>query len=456
MYPFLMTVSQKPARIVRFMVSPSKLGRIESRFCPTFGVGAFLLLAFSFLASATAVHAQASRPYLKDKIAAVWTFAIHFKEQQDIEALPEQVSCAVAPGSGKALIANGKPDQDATLAFGKAIAALRSLVPLNYPIPQDPLSGLDITLSFEKADLPHLGAGQSLAYAVAAYSALTSTPLLSDVALAGAIDEAGNVGPVEAVDLLVQSAVQKSLSTIILPAQNQPEIDQLSKDLKLKIRIVLVNNLHQALFYSLGHWGPQGQTYLYLLQVYRYALYFLALKDFPHATYFFHELAARLPEDTSFPLWLATVEEQRASAEANELVAQGLALLSSGDLDAARQKIEAALKSQPDSTAAKDAFARLVAVEQDSEPPQVKLVTPESNVFSPQQEVKVYASDNFGIKSVTIYIDGEAICSGNTVPFRPTLDTTALSPGTHLLRVEVTDISGNVSREDRPFYAGSP
>lgn len=415
-----------------------------------------LVLPLLLYALGGASGAEESRRPVRDVIGAAWTFAVHFKGEADLEVMPERVSCSLQPGTGRALIANGKPDSEASAAFGRAIAALRALAPLGYPLPNDPLSGLDVTLTFGKGDLPHQGAGQGLAYAVAAYSVLTSTLLLGDVALAGTIDEAGNVGAIESVDLLVQSAAQHPLSTLILPAQNQPDLDLLPKELRLKVRVVLVQNLHQALFYSLGRWGPQGQTYLYLLEVYRRAAYCLDLGDFAHANYFFRELAARLPEDTSFPLWLGTVEERRAEAQEKGLLAEALTFLSSGDVAAARKKIEAALQARPGSSAAKEALKHLIAVENDPQPPEVSVSVEDGQEFAPQQEVIVRASDNYGVARVAIYIDDEPVASADIVPFRATLDTSGLVAGTHLLKIEVSDISGNVTKRESHFLVGSP
>jgi len=413
--------------------------------------GALLLwLALLFSALPDTVSAQGAAA-VKDIVGSVWTFALHFKAEEEAEALPEHINCSLKVGSGKALIANGSPDSDATAAFGNAIASLRTLPALGYPLTGDPLAGLDITLTFAKGNLPHLGGGQGLAYAVAAYSALTSAPALGDVALAGTLDAAGNVGPIESADLLVKAAADKPLSTVILPAQNQADVELLPKEVKLKVRIVLVQNLHQALFYSLGRWGPQGQSYLYLQEVYRRAVNYLWAGDFDHAVYFFRELQARLPEDTSFALWLSTLEERRAEAQSKKLVDEALHLLYSGDLAGARGKIEAAMAVKPDSPEAKEALARLVAVEQDPQPPQLSVNVEEGQRFAAQQEVVVRATDNYGIAKVAVSVDGELVASGNSVPLTTVLDTTSLAAGSHSLRVEVTDISGNMSKIERSF-----
>lgn len=420
------------------------------------GKSLFLLAALLLCASGhSALSQEFTRP-ARDAIGTAWTFSIHFKGEQDLEVIPERVRCSLQAGSGKAFIANGKPDEEASDAFGAAVASLQNLAPLGYPLPSESLSGLDITLTYGKGEFPHLGAGQSLAQAVAAYSILTSTPVLGDVALAGTVDEAGKIGAIESVDLLVQSAAQHPLSTIILPAENQPQIDLLPKELRLKIRVVLVQNLHQALFYALGPWGPQGQTYLYLLEVYRRAVNCLSLGDFAHADYFFKELALRLPEDTSFPLWFAAVEEKRAESEEKALLGEASALLTAGDLPGARKKIEQALQARPDSQAVKQVFERLVAMENDSQPPQVSASVQDGQEFAPQQEIVVRATDNYGITQVSISIDGEQVAYGNSVPFSATIDTVGLTPGSHVLKIQVADPAGNVSALQSAFVVPTP
>ena len=54
----------------------------------------------------------------------------------------------------------------------------------------------------------------------------------------------------------------------------------------------------------------------------------------------------------------------------------------------------------------------------------------------------VRATDNYGVTQVSISIDGEQVAYGNSVPFRATIDTIGLTPGSHVLRLEVSDPHG--------------
>ena len=79
----------------------------------------------------------------------------------------------------------------------------------------------------------------------------------------------------------------------------------------------------------------------------------------------------------------------------------------------------------------------------------------EGQEFAPQQEVVVRATDNYGVDRITIYVDNERVIDSDSAPCRATLDTTALPVGIHLMRIEVADIAGNVTKRDYHFQLGS-
>ena len=77
-------------------------------------------------------------------------------------------------------------------------------------------------------------------------SALAGRAIRKDVAMTGEITLRGNVLPVGGVKEKVLAARRARVSTIILPAQNKRDIDEVAKEPFKDIRFVYVENMRQV------------------------------------------------------------------------------------------------------------------------------------------------------------------------------------------------------------------
>ena len=83
---------------------------------------------------------------------------------------------------------------------------------------------------------------------------------------------------------------------------------------------------------------------------------------------------------------------------------------------------------------------------QDSEVPTVSITEPLGGaVVSGTVDVVVEASDDIGVESVSLEVDGAGLGTSSTAPYRFDWDTTAGPNGSHVLRATASDAVGNVS-----------
>lgn len=82
----------------------------------------------------------------------------------------------------------------------------------------------------------------------------------------------------------------------------------------------------------------------------------------------------------------------------------------------------------------------------DTTPPSVKFTSPTNDAtVSGTVSVQVSASDNVGVASVTLYLDGTAVASTSTAPYAFSWNTTSVVDGVHTLKAVAVDAANNTS-----------
>ena len=87
--------------------------------------------------------------------------------------------------------------------------------------------------------------------ATALVSALSERPARNDVAMTGEITLAGRILPIGGVKEKILGAVRAGISTVILPAKNEADLEDLPDMIRSKLKIHLVEYLGDALAHSL-------------------------------------------------------------------------------------------------------------------------------------------------------------------------------------------------------------
>ena len=78
-------------------------------------------------------------------------------------------------------------------------------------------------------------------------SALTGRRVRKDVAMTGEISLRGNILPVGGIKEKVLAAHRMGISTILLPKDNKPDLDELPEQVRNDIRFVLISKADDAL-----------------------------------------------------------------------------------------------------------------------------------------------------------------------------------------------------------------
>ena len=85
----------------------------------------------------------------------------------------------------------------------------------------------------------------------------------------------------------------------------------------------------------------------------------------------------------------------------------------------------------------------------DTEPPTVSIESPsQDEEISDEYVIRITASDNDEVESVSIYLDDELIGTDNSAPYEWQVITTEFFNGTYTLSAKATDKAGNETTSD--------
>ena len=121
--------------------------------------------------------------------------------------------------------------------------------------PED-FSNYDLHIHIPEGAIPKDGPSAGITLATALVSALAQRPVRKDVAMTGEITLRGNVLPVGGVKEKVLAARRARVTKIILPSQNQRDLDEVPKGLFKDVRFVFVDNMRQVFREALKEKAP--------------------------------------------------------------------------------------------------------------------------------------------------------------------------------------------------------
>jgi len=82
-------------------------------------------------------------------------------------------------------------------------------------------------------------------------STLTNTPVRKDVAMTGEITLRGKVLPVGGIREKVLAAHRAGIKKVLLPAENEADIEEIPANVRKKLEFVLIHNVSEALEHAL-------------------------------------------------------------------------------------------------------------------------------------------------------------------------------------------------------------
>ena len=107
--------------------------------------------------------------------------------------------------------------------------------------------GKDVHIHIPEGAIPKDGPSAGVTMATALVSALTGRPVRRDVAMTGEVTLRGYVLPVGGLDEKILAAKRAGVSKVVLPKRNEPQVKEMSPELKKNIEFVFVEHMDEVL-----------------------------------------------------------------------------------------------------------------------------------------------------------------------------------------------------------------
>ncbi|MBR5389773.1 MAG: endopeptidase La [Clostridia bacterium] len=156
-----------------------------------------------------------------------------------------EVEVQVVDGTGK-LELTGNLGNVMKEASQAAVTYLRSRAGA-LELPEDFHSKKDIHIHFPEGAVPKDGPSAGITTATAVYSALTGRPVPKNVAMTGEITLRGRVLPIGGLREKAMAAYRNKVTTILIPAENQKDLEDVDPLVKENVSFVLVKHMDQVL-----------------------------------------------------------------------------------------------------------------------------------------------------------------------------------------------------------------
>ncbi len=156
-----------------------------------------------------------------------------------------QIEVSLSPGKGK-LILTGKLGDVMKESAQTALSYVRSKT-VEFGIDPDFHEKCDIHIHVPEGAIPKDGPSAGVTIATALVSALTKRPVRREVGMTGEITLRGRVLPIGGVKEKTLSAHRAGLTTIILPIENERDIEDIPKSVRDELVFKLVSDAEEVL-----------------------------------------------------------------------------------------------------------------------------------------------------------------------------------------------------------------
>jgi ATP-dependent Lon protease len=148
-------------------------------------------------------------------------------------------------GSGQ-LILTGSLGSVLKESAQAALSYIRSTAD-SLPIAEDFFEGHDIHIHIPAGAIPKDGASAGLPIAAALLSLVTRRPCRRETAMTGELTLTGRILPVAGIKEKLMAAHRAGVTTVVLPAKNEVDLQEIPPDIQDDIRIVPIEELSTAI-----------------------------------------------------------------------------------------------------------------------------------------------------------------------------------------------------------------
>ena len=159
------------------------------------------------------------------------------------------IEAALVPGAGKIEL-TGQLGDVMQESARTAITYIRSIAD-EYGIEEDFYKKYDLHVHVPEGAVPKDGPSAGVTMFTSVMSVLLNKPVRKDVAMTGEITLRGKVLPVGGIKEKVLAAHRAGIRTILLPAENKADIDDIPQSVRKQLKFVLLEKADETLKYVL-------------------------------------------------------------------------------------------------------------------------------------------------------------------------------------------------------------
>lgn len=153
------------------------------------------------------------------------------------------------PGTGK-LVLTGQLGEVMQESATAGVSYIRS-ISKELGIDEEFYKQNDLHIHIPEGATPKDGPSAGVTMCTAIISTLTNTPVRKDVAMTGEITLRGKVLPVGGIREKVLAAHRAGIKKVLLPAENEADIEEIPANVRKKLEFVLIHNVSEALEHAL-------------------------------------------------------------------------------------------------------------------------------------------------------------------------------------------------------------
>jgi ATP-dependent Lon protease len=170
------------------------------------------------------------------------------------------VEASVMPGEG-GLVLTGQLG-DVMKESGRAALSYAKAHWDSLGIPEEGLKGREVHIHVPAGAIPKDGPSAGITMATALVSALSGRKVRSDVSMTGELTLTGRVLPIGGVKEKVLGAVRAGIQEIIVPRENEADLEDIPEDVSARLTVHLVETLDEVMAIALrgSDPGSSGQT----------------------------------------------------------------------------------------------------------------------------------------------------------------------------------------------------